>query len=88
MPESNVRQAVVPDGCELLHNAHGSAPGIWLEDEQGRWVAMLPGVPREMKGMSRDALPPRAGVLTPATAMGMTLVERLRGADMTLVVER
>jgi short subunit dehydrogenase-like uncharacterized protein len=28
-------------------------------------------------------LPKRAGVLTPATAMGMTLVERLRGAGMT-----
>ncbi|MBE2254483.1 MAG: saccharopine dehydrogenase NADP-binding domain-containing protein [Myxococcus sp.] len=28
-------------------------------------------------------LPPRAGVLTPATALGMPLVERLRGAGMT-----
>ena len=29
------------------------APGIWLEDDRGRWVAMLPGVPREMRGMLR-----------------------------------
>jgi nicotinamide-nucleotide amidase len=39
-------------------NNHGSAPGIWLEDEQGRWVAMLPGVPREMRGMLADTLLP------------------------------
>ena len=39
-------------------NNHGSAPGIWLEDERGRWVAMLPGVPREMRGMLADTLLP------------------------------
>jgi short subunit dehydrogenase-like uncharacterized protein len=30
----------------------------------------------------------RAGVLTPATAMGAALAERLRAADFTLEVER
>jgi short subunit dehydrogenase-like uncharacterized protein len=33
-----------------------------------------------------DALPERAGVLTPATAMGMVLVERLRAAGQTYEV--
>lgn len=32
----------------------------------------------------KDAIPERYGVLTPATAMGMTLVKRLRAAGMTL----
>jgi short subunit dehydrogenase-like uncharacterized protein len=35
-----------------------------------------------------DRLQPRAGVLTPATAMGNALVERLRSAGQTLEVER
>ncbi len=35
-----------------------------------------------------NRLPPRAGVLTPATAMGNALVERLRSAGQTLEVER
>ncbi len=35
-----------------------------------------------------DRLPARAGVLTPATAMGTTLVERLRAAGHTYEVER
>jgi short subunit dehydrogenase-like uncharacterized protein len=34
------------------------------------------------------ALPKRAGVLTPATAMGHVLVERLRAAGHTYDVER
>ena len=58
LPEANRRQAMVPDGARILVNRHGSAPGIWLEDELGRWVAMLPGVPREMRGMLADELGP------------------------------
>jgi nicotinamide-nucleotide amidase len=50
---------MIPDGAALLPNRHGSAPGVWLEDERGRWVAMLPGVPREMRGMLADELLPR-----------------------------
>jgi len=58
MPESNVQQAMLPAGASKLANHHGSAPGIWLEDDAGRWVAMLPGVPREMRGMLADTLLP------------------------------
>ncbi|MEO7457549.1 MAG: competence/damage-inducible protein A [Gemmatimonadaceae bacterium] len=58
MPESNRQQAMLPAGARKLVNNHGSAPGIWLEDERGRWVAMLPGVPREMRGMLADTLLP------------------------------
>ncbi|MBL0937966.1 MAG: competence/damage-inducible protein A [Gemmatimonadaceae bacterium] len=59
LPVSNRQQALVPEDCTILVNRHGSAPGIWLEDERGRWVAMLPGVPREMRGMVADTLVPR-----------------------------
>jgi nicotinamide-nucleotide amidase len=62
IPESNKQQAMIPDGAVILANRHGSAPGIWLEDDRSptpRWVAMLPGVPREMRGMLADELLPR-----------------------------
>jgi short subunit dehydrogenase-like uncharacterized protein len=36
--------------------------------------------------LARDELPDRGGVLTPATAMGNVLIERLRTAGMTLSV--
>ena len=58
IPAANRQQAMIPEGATKLRNHHGSAPGIWLEDERGRWVAMLPGVPREMRGMLGDTLLP------------------------------
>lgn len=58
-PESNIAQAMIPAGATILANRHGTAPGIWLEDEKGRWAAMLPGVPREMRGLFMDELFPR-----------------------------
>jgi nicotinamide-nucleotide amidase len=59
LPQTNRQQAMIPEGATKLENRHGSAPGIWLEDERGRWVAMLPGVPREMRGMLADTLLPK-----------------------------
>ena len=58
MPETNIVQAMVPAGARVLENRHGTAPGLWIEDAQGRWVAMLPGVPREMRGLTHDSILP------------------------------
>jgi short subunit dehydrogenase-like uncharacterized protein len=38
--------------------------------------------------LDRDRLPVRAGVLTPATAMGTALADRLRSAGHTLATQR
>jgi nicotinamide-nucleotide amidase len=48
MPELNVRQAMVPEGAEILENPRGTAPGLWLEDS-GHIIVLLPGPPRELK---------------------------------------
>src|SRR5215471_16775645 len=48
MPEVNVRQAMVPEGAEVLENPRGTAPGLWLENS-GHIIALLPGPPRELK---------------------------------------
>ena len=50
MPRNNLRQAMVPEGGEVLENPHGSAPGLWI-DHDGRVVVLLPGPPRELKPM-------------------------------------
>ncbi|MFL5585081.1 MAG: competence/damage-inducible protein A [Gemmatimonadaceae bacterium] len=57
-PATNRMQAEVPEGARILTNRHGTAPGIWLEDDSGRWVAMIPGVPREMRGMLAEEVLP------------------------------
>jgi nicotinamide-nucleotide amidase len=81
LPKTNEQQALVPEGATILANRHGSAPGIWLEDERGRWVAMLPGVPREMRGMFAEELLPRvraraAAASTDATGAVPVVVSR------------
>jgi nicotinamide-nucleotide amidase len=58
MPAVNVRQAMVPEGAEVLENPRGSAPGLWLEDK-GRFIALLPGPPRELKPMYHEQVLPR-----------------------------
>jgi len=58
MPPVNVRQAMVPEGAEVLENPRGSAPGLWIED-RGRWIALLPGPPRELKPMFQEQILPR-----------------------------
>lgn len=58
MPESNRKQAMIPRGATVLVNNHGSAPGVFLENDAGQWVIVLPGVPREMRGMMQDTVVP------------------------------
>ncbi|MBR4969263.1 MAG: competence/damage-inducible protein A [Alistipes sp.] len=56
--ELNRGQAMVPECCTVLHNAHGTAPGMWFERE-GRVVISLPGVPFEMQHLIDDEVMPR-----------------------------
>jgi nicotinamide-nucleotide amidase len=56
--ERNLRQAEVPDNCTVLHNARGTAPGMWFE-KNGKIYVSMPGVPHEMKGLMTDAVLPR-----------------------------
>ena len=58
MPESNARQADVPEGAAVLPNRWGTAPGLWLEGERGLAV-LLPGVPVEMCGLLEAEVMPR-----------------------------
>jgi nicotinamide-nucleotide amidase len=59
MPAINRTQAEVPEGATVLPNPRGTAPGLWLEDDRGRVVVLLPGVPREMRGLLIDEVLPR-----------------------------
>src|SRR5271169_106097 len=58
MPAVNLRQAMVPEGAEVLENPRGTAPGLWLE-ENGRMIALLPGPPRELKPLFLEEVLPR-----------------------------
>ncbi|MDP8905090.1 MAG: molybdopterin-binding protein [Chloroflexota bacterium] len=59
MPEANRKQAWLVPGADALPNAHGTAPGWWLQQPDGRLIVALPGPPREMWPMWRAHALPR-----------------------------
>ncbi len=50
MTENNLQQAMLPEGCTVLENDWGTAPGCAFEAE-GVHVIMLPGPPSECRPM-------------------------------------
>ena len=58
MPATNRRQAMIVPSAEALANPIGSAPG-WWGDRDGCIVALMPGVPPEMRRMWADEVRPR-----------------------------
>lgn len=54
----NRAQAMVPRTAKVLQNLHGTAPGMWFE-QNGKVVVSLPGVPFEMKELMLGEVLPR-----------------------------
>ena len=50
MTENNKKQALVLEGCKVLKNHHGMAPGMFLE-KNNRIYMLLPGPPKEIEPM-------------------------------------
>ena len=56
--DTNRDQSNVPDKCTPIPNHHGTAPGMWF-DENGKILVSMPGVPYEMKAMMDEFVIPR-----------------------------
>jgi len=54
----NRHQALVPSKAQVLHNAYGTAPGMWMSNEKATFIS-LPGVPFEMKNLINNAVIPK-----------------------------
>lgn len=57
MTDNNLQQAMLPEGCTVLDNDWGTAPGVAFEAD-GVHVLMLPGPPRECEMMFRHRAVP------------------------------
>ncbi len=55
--DNNKSQALVPEGTRVLPNFYGTAPGMWIEQDDKIFV-FLPGVPFEMKHIFKEELEP------------------------------
>lgn len=58
MTPSNRKQALQPQGAEVLVNRTGTAPGMMWEPRLGMTVLTFPGVPSEMEVMWREVAVP------------------------------
>ena len=58
IPENNYKQADIIEGCFVLENENGTAPGIILPLENGRVVILLPGPDYEMIPMFEKYVSP------------------------------
>lgn len=47
IPDNNWKQAIIPEGCMVLDNDNGTAPGLILE-KYGKSAILLPGPPNEL----------------------------------------
>lgn len=83
----NRGQAMLPACCTVLHNAHGTAPGMWFDTPKGGVVVSLPGVPFEMEHLMDDEVIPRLKARYPLKAIvHRTLITR--GIPESILAER
>ena len=85
--ELNRGQAMLPKCCTVLHNAHGTAPGMWFDTPRGGALISLPGVPFEMEHlMAEEVIPRLKERYTLQSIVHSTLITR--GIPESLLAER
>lgn len=72
MTENNLQQAMLPEGCTVLQNDWGTAPGCAFEADGVR-VIMLPGPPRECRAMIEHRVIPYLRSLADGVIASRTL---------------
>jgi nicotinamide-nucleotide amidase len=58
MTANNLKQALLPQGAEILPNPGGTAPGMIWQPRSGLTLLTFPGVPSEMKRMWQETAVP------------------------------
>lgn len=58
MTDNNRKQALIPQGAEILYNPVGSAPGMIWQPQKNLTILTFPGVPTEMNEMWRQTAVP------------------------------
>jgi nicotinamide-nucleotide amidase len=75
MPESNVRQAEVPEGARYILPDRGTAPGLIGRTAEGKLVYAVPGVPAEMREMMAGTVLPELSRLAGPSALVSRIVK-------------
>src|ERR1035437_6297029 len=96
MPAQTRVQALIPEGATVLHNPHGTAPGLAMEVRptpfraggQPSWLIMLPGPPRELRPMFTDTVAPLLPRVLPLASEFVCRPLRTTGIGESVVEEK
>lgn len=66
IPDNNWKQAMIPEGCKVLDNENGMAPGLIMEKDQ-KTAILLPGPPNELIPMFTKQVMPYLASRQPQT---------------------
>jgi nicotinamide-nucleotide amidase len=86
MPESNLRQADVPEGARYLTPSRGTAPGLVADLPGATRIYAVPGVPEEMVEMMEGTILPE--LASEGAAVVRSRVLRCAGIGESALAER
>ena len=86
MPESNLRQADVPEGARYLTPSRGTAPGLVADLPGAARIYAVPGVPEEMVEMMEGTILPE--LASEGAAVVRSRVLRCAGMGESALAER
>ena len=86
MPESNLRQADVPEGARYLTPSRGTAPGLVADLPGATRIYAVPGVPEEMVEMMEGTILPE--LASQGAAVVRSRVLRCAGIGESALAER
>lgn len=90
MPAAGRVMAEVPEGFDALVNPKGSAPGLWGARTVGgrrQVVAVMPGVPHEMRAIAEGSVLPRLVEMQDGVVLSRTLLTAGRGeSDIAVMI--
>lgn len=84
--ENNWKQAMVPEGAQILFNSNGTAPGLILNAEGEKKVILLPGPPGELKPLFEEQVMPYLSELAPGTIYSQ--IVKIHGVGESAVEEQ
>lgn len=70
--DNNWKQAMVPEGCIVVDNPNGTAPGVIIA-ENGKHVILMPGPPNEMIPMFETSIMPYLSKLQDGVIFSQTV---------------
>ncbi|MCM1267399.1 MAG: competence/damage-inducible protein A [Bacteroidales bacterium] len=70
--DNNWKQAMVPEGCIVVENPNGTAPGVIMA-ENGKHVILMPGPPNELVPMFENSIMPYLSKLQSCVIFSQTV---------------